>query len=454
MIDLFQTSNPTVVPGGDTLRVVDFLDDAERRIDRLDEQPEVRANLWSTLSAIHSARSRFDRARSATEQAIRAADEAGAPELQDRLRHEQARLATLLDGPSAARPALEASVARYRETSPGSAELAIALQDLAAATEDPERKGELLTESLRIRRARNEPMELAAALNALGSLHWGQRRTDLARTLFLETLEILETRLPPEHPHVLVVSNNLAHCELLLGRFDEALARHASILETRRRVLGERTVDVAASLNAVGQCLVHVGRHAEAVEHLARSEVLYRDLLGEDHPETFSVARNRIVAEAAAGSADAPARLDELADRAGRSAQAADSAPFYRVQAQRARLQRGLPPAAGRDDDLREVAARDDSVLQQAYALLVRGLIRRNEGRTGEALADLERARELRASALPPSHPEVAETLCALLTAGRLPEDRDPAREAIRTYETWGLRLPDLARRARNSLDF
>ena len=55
LTDLFQQSNPEVVPGGDTLRVGAFLDRAEQGIGQLDE-PERQAQMRRVLGNVWAAR--------------------------------------------------------------------------------------------------------------------------------------------------------------------------------------------------------------------------------------------------------------------------------------------------------------------------------------------------------------------------------------------------------------
>src|SRR5690606_33929788 len=62
LTSLFESSNPRIVPGGDTVRVAAVLEQAEAEVERLEGQPELQARMWRVLGTMHAARSRLDRA--------------------------------------------------------------------------------------------------------------------------------------------------------------------------------------------------------------------------------------------------------------------------------------------------------------------------------------------------------------------------------------------------------
>jgi len=70
-----------------------------------------------------------------------------------------------------------------------------------------------------------------------------------------------------------------------LGLFDQALPLLKSALETRRNVLGNKDLEVAASLQNVGYLLVAKGDYAAAEPLLLESLAIRQELLGRNHPE-------------------------------------------------------------------------------------------------------------------------------------------------------------------------
>ena len=70
-----------------------------------------------------------------------------------------------------------------------------------------------------------------------------------------------------------------------LGLFDRALPLLRSALETRRSILGNKNLDVASSLLALGYLLIAKGDYAAAEPPLQESLAIRRELLGRNHPD-------------------------------------------------------------------------------------------------------------------------------------------------------------------------
>jgi serine/threonine protein kinase/Flp pilus assembly protein TadD len=70
-----------------------------------------------------------------------------------------------------------------------------------------------------------------------------------------------------------------------LGLFDQALPLLRSALETRQSVLGNKSLDVASSLQSLGYLLIAKGDYAAAEPPLQESLAIRRELLGGDHPD-------------------------------------------------------------------------------------------------------------------------------------------------------------------------
>jgi tetratricopeptide (TPR) repeat protein len=118
-------------------------------------------------------------------------------------------------------------------------------------------------------------LDVAFALNNHASAFEFADRFEEAEPLYLESLGIREQLLPPEHPSVLTVRNNLANLYAKSGRPELAIAQFESILPERRR-RGE-PVPLAVVLSNYGFTLRMVGRDAEAERVEAEAEALFRD---------------------------------------------------------------------------------------------------------------------------------------------------------------------------------
>ena len=459
LVDLFEQSNPQIVPGGDALPVSEFLELGERELEELEDQPEVRARLWETMSAIHGARSQFDRQRAALGRALEAAREAGLEDEELRLLHYRARLLSRIEGGDEARSLLRESLeAHERARGPDHPDVAVALQDLAQITVDPDERRALLERALEIVEKHFEPnaREVASVQNALGQLYWGTDDFLEAARWFSRSLAILEQIFPPEHPAVLAVRANVAAADHRIGHFDVALENQKELLEVRRRILGDETMEVASSLNSIGISLANLGRHEEAIEALQHSVDVYASLLGPDHALVGSGERNLGLVEVAAGRGQEglaglqeAIRITELSP-----AMDAHSLPYLRVQEAGARL--ALGEAVNPDPVLAHVeemrSAPNVPHRRLADVEILAGLCLLELGRVPEAEAAFRRAYDLRHRFTPEGHPERAEAICALAAVGALSAGETPPDLAAthRIYAAWGLAHPVLLRRVQN----
>jgi len=118
-------------------------------------------------------------------------------------------------------------------------------------------------------------LDVAYALNNHASAFEFADRIEEAEPLYLESLGIREQLLPPEHPSVLTVKNNLANLYAKSGRPELAIAQYESILPERRR--REEPVPLAVVLSNYGHSLRMVGRDTDAERVEAEAEALFRD---------------------------------------------------------------------------------------------------------------------------------------------------------------------------------
>jgi tetratricopeptide (TPR) repeat protein len=446
LVDLFETSNPNVSPGGDTLRVSEFLDEGERRLVELDDQPEVQLKLWETMAAIHGARSRFDREREALERALSAARHTGSALDTLRILHHQARLVAGMEGAAAAEPLFRASLATHEaQLGPDSPDVAIAAQDLAAVLEsDPERQA-LLERALSIRRGETDPdpAGLASALNALGTFHFERGEYELARARFEEALALLRSRMPADHPAILAIRTNVASCLSGAGEFQEAERIHRELLATRARVLGPETAQVGTNWQAIGVSLVHQGRHEEAAEALENSLRIFERVYGPDHWIVISARRNVAVAILRCGrTQEGLALLDEaIAAATGRPDVTPKDLAYLRAQRAAARRGAGLAADPLTDElaTLREAYPEGNDHL--AYVLVQEGIRAILEGRSADAIAQLEEADAIRRRLVTPGHPTRLEAPLALAIA-RAPAGTplpDELADQVAAYAGWGL---------------
>jgi serine/threonine-protein kinase len=297
LVGIFQTSDPTVTPGGDTLRVADLLDRTEGQVEAIRDQPDLQSRLWQVLAGVSFVRSRPGHARELYERALDARRRAGeGDDLESaHLLHSIARITMIEKGPKAAEPLLRASLARLRGLlGERHADVAVALQDLGAVVTDDGESIRLLEQSLTIRRGAVPPDSsgIAAVLNALAVRHWSTHELDAADSLFTQSLAFLSAQLPPDHPNVMTVRHNLAAVAAQHGDFAKAVGMQRELLADRRRVFGDSTLDVAASCQALGVQLASEGHFEEARQLLTEAYRILAKCLGGDNDQVAEAARD------------------------------------------------------------------------------------------------------------------------------------------------------------------
>jgi serine/threonine protein kinase/tetratricopeptide (TPR) repeat protein len=169
-----------------------------------------------------------------------------------------------------------------------------------------------------------------------------------------EGLAITEAALGVDHPTAAWIESNLGSVYLTLGRYEEAEERVRSARRARERTLGldhpitamasgtlsavlvargrgeealalaRHEVEIAEqhATNAFGLAralhnqalaLAAVGRHADALSAYARSEALYTEAAGAEHPQLADVLGHRGESELALGDAQAATKVLERA---------------------------------------------------------------------------------------------------------------------------------------------
>jgi serine/threonine-protein kinase len=179
LVDLFETTNPSVRPDGDRMPVGAFLASARTQaLEQLRGTPEVRARLQQVFGQIEFTRGRFGPARDALDEALAAQRRLLGADHPDALESLQALGAAVRDAGEAtrARALLEESLERHRrkygEVHEKTAAALHALSTLEGET-DVEKAGALLRQALDIRRTVLRPghPDIARNLGALAEYH-------------------------------------------------------------------------------------------------------------------------------------------------------------------------------------------------------------------------------------------------------------------------------------------
>ncbi len=292
--DLLTRSDPGHLPEGGILTRDNFITMLDEAVDGLDDQPEVQARMRELMVSVHRAHSRNDEWLNTVNQLVAYHEQAGSSVLRlAALQHEQALATQAVHGRQAAEPLLRASLARHLQLLPPmSRDVGIASQDLALALipRQPEEAAQLMERAFTIAQMNDsvDSLATARAFNGLGNLAVARGDMDAARDSYDKALSLLEPHLGEAHPHVLVVTSNLA---LTLKR-PEDLARAEALLQRNRKMMetvqGARTKSVARSWEALGVVLTLQSRHEEAIEAFDLAVDIQREVSGASAVDTVN----------------------------------------------------------------------------------------------------------------------------------------------------------------------
>jgi tetratricopeptide (TPR) repeat protein len=135
--------------------------------------------------------------------------------------------------------------------------------------------------------------DTARSHNNLGFLLKRQGDLDGARRYYDSALAISERALGPRHPGIASILNNLGSLLQEQGDFSGALSHFKRALDIRDKALGDHP-DTAFVLNNLGNLLRSQHDLAGARPHFQRALGIFETVLGPDHPDTKTVARNTV----------------------------------------------------------------------------------------------------------------------------------------------------------------
>ncbi|MCA9753971.1 MAG: tetratricopeptide repeat protein, partial [Gemmatimonadetes bacterium] len=453
LVGLLESTNPRVNPGADSLGVRGLIRLGEERVDDLTDLPGVRVKLWRTFAELRRTRSELTEERALLERALSDARAAGREDEVLELESARARNSFNLDGAAVARPLLEDVLHRTEvRYGPESPETLAALLDLQPALADLDARRDLLDRATRIATicSPSPSLGLARVWNERGNTEWHAGNLPAASDAYGRALGELDSALGPDHPHTLVVRNNLAATQLRAGDFPAAESTLRAVLESRRRVLGDDTIDVATTLQNLGSLYAQTGDARQAVERLREALRILHDVYGPDHVET--IAARSDLGRALVLSADAEAGLATMDAMYARAVKRQDSETWWlaglRLRRLEAEANAGrairIDAAQAIREELGKVS-RDRESLARADVLLASAILADRGGDAPAAVAALEEALSIQESAGLAAHPMYAHARCALAVArariGVAPDLATLEADLVRA-EAWGLSFP------------
>jgi serine/threonine-protein kinase len=423
LIDLFQTANPQVVPGGDRLSIGEFLGRAETRVlGELESQPELGARVRHVLGLMHHARSDGSRASTLLNAALADSRRISGEDALETLTV-QTDLGDLLiwqGEHDRARALLDDALARIVRTLGDDHLLAARVYNrLARLQPTLDDGGPYLERSVAIARRRlapNDP-ERISYISALAVFH-GRKQPDEARRLFDEALQAAETLNGGRSTLLVRILNDSATFDGRVADFARAEAKHRRSIALAADLVGGDSWEVANGLNNLAVALANQGGRArEVVETLQQSYELHLRIFGPSHWRTINTMRNVGTAYRLAGDA---ASCESWMRRAVSAADSADDkrpAPLMRAQLANCvimqhRLEEGIALLRTAVAQLR-AQGNDDAQGDLSLVSLWLGRVLIDEGRLDEADPLVTAAAEHHRR-LPDSHPSRAQADCEL----------------------------------------
>ena len=423
LVNLFKLSDPEE-NRGNQVTARELLDSGAKRLRAgLQDQPETKAALLSTVGAVYDSLGQYQDALPILDESLR---------LQDKP-HDASRIDTLLDlGHArvklgdlhgAEQPLQEALHLAQTGFGARSLESGRALWNLGMLRSEQgqySQAKDLYIRSLAIlEQTSASPTDVSLVLDDLATVYTREQQWVLAKQTFERSLDIDRRVLGDDHPRVAYLLENLAIVAQNMGQLKQAETLYLDSLSREERAYGDRHPETTVTKSSYGLLLQREGRLAEA-EPLLRSVLDVRlSLLGPDH---YMVGYSRV---------SLAMLLHDKGDLAEAESQFRQALAIY---------DKSLPI----DHQYRA------SLLTHFARLLV------DRGKTVEALAKSAESIKIWAATLPASSPPLAQAHAihayALEHAGKSPEAAEELEAAVPILvKARGLDDP-VVRRAQNWL--
>ena len=287
LVNLFKLSDPEE-NRGNQVTARELLDSGAKRLRAgLQDQPETKAALLSTVGAVYDSLGQYQEALPILAESLR---------LQDKP-HDASRIETLLelgharvklgDLHGAEQPLQEALHLAQSDSGARSLESGRALWNLGMLRSEQgqySQAKDLYIRSLAILEQSSAPLtDVSLVLDDLATVYTREQQWLLAKQTFERSLDIDRRVLGDDHPRVAYLLENLAIVAQNMGELKQAEALYLDSLSREERAYGDRHPETTVTKSSYGLLLQREGRLAEA-EPLLRSVLDTRlSLLGPDH---------------------------------------------------------------------------------------------------------------------------------------------------------------------------
>ncbi len=282
--DMLKGAEPSVALGRDTVMLREILDQTAKRVGRdLKGQPEVEAELRSTLGQVYMELGQYESAESMFRPALEIRQKLMGPN-HPLTAQALSDLSPALwnQGDFAGAERLQRRALAIRTASLGETNLAVAesYQDLGCILSGEAKMAEaekMFRQALAIRRylLGEEDLAVADSLSGVANMLNAQGQWPAAEALFQENLDIIRHLVGLHHPKSAGAINGLVQVLLPQNKLAkaESLAREA--LKTQKEVLGSDHPLVAGSLTRLARVLQRSGKIPEAKANLEEALAIW-----------------------------------------------------------------------------------------------------------------------------------------------------------------------------------
>ena len=194
----------------------------------------------------------------------------------------------------AARDALAACGRQFGDSDHHCFELAVTLANLLTEQGKTDAAEKLLRHHLSLvtTDANVTKLDVATALNSLGSIAYARGRHARAMSFYQRALDIYEQVLGPDTTETATLVNNMAALATEMGDYDRATGLYAEALQLARKKYGSEHREVAGILVNQSTVFYYQENFSGAEQALHRALAMQKKLLGAGHPDVADTMSN------------------------------------------------------------------------------------------------------------------------------------------------------------------
>ncbi len=300
MTSMFKVSDPSEARGN-SVTAREILDKSSKEIETgLSKDPELQAQLMSTMGQVYIGMGLFPEAKTMLEKAIATGHRVESTPSRSTL-HAMGLLGFIFlrqgqyaDAEKLLRETVEGDRRVIGAEKPDTLSVTRYLAFVLEVQGKYAEADKVQRESLEVARRALGPehWETLLSMNVMANILDDEKKLPEAEQMYRETWAIQQRTLGAEHPDTLTTASNLAGTLQEEGRLEEAEKLERETLTTRIRVLGADHPDTMATKLNLGNTLDSEGRYAEAEQMYLEAIEVQTRVLGAENPDTLMTKSN------------------------------------------------------------------------------------------------------------------------------------------------------------------